>query len=73
MYEPMKQVALRFPKWLDENRQSLSKQEMQQYVQMSSDSVCVGNSSLSSRVRHLVLLDESDSASASRSSFMCMR
>jgi Pex19 protein family len=32
MYDPMKQVAVRFPKWLEERRSSLSAQELKKYV-----------------------------------------
>ncbi|KAL7462153.1 hypothetical protein ACHAXS_002542 [Conticribra weissflogii] len=31
MYEPMKQVMLRFPKWLAENKEELSEEEYQRY------------------------------------------
>lgn len=31
MYEPMKQVAIRFPKWLEERRNVLSEKELKEY------------------------------------------
>jgi predicted DNA-binding transcriptional regulator len=72
MYEPMKQVAMRFPKWLEEKRSSLSEQEIQQYVQTSRKGARA-KLTVTSQRGLLRLLDDSGSANASKSSFMCTR